>query len=69
MPFTNNLAEQEVRIPKVKQKLSGCFRTTEGANIYCGIRSFLAILHKQSANLLNAFTQVFRGTPTYANFG
>ena len=69
VPFTNNLAEQAVRMPKVKQKISGCFRTTEGADIYCDIRSYLATLHKQGANLFDALTQAFHGTPPQPNFG
>ncbi len=62
VPFTNNIAEQAVRMPKVKQKISGGFRTLEGAKIFCVIRSYLATMHKQGANLLEALTEVFRGT-------
>ena len=69
VPFTNNLAEQAVRMPKVKQKISGGFRTVEGADIYCQIRSYLATMHKQEANLFDALTQTFRGAPPQPNFG
>ena len=69
VPFTNNLAEQAVRMPKVKQKISGCFRTEAGADIYCTIRSYLATMHKQGANLFDALTQAFRGAPPQPNFG
>ena len=63
VPFTNNVAEQAVRMPKVKQKVSGCFRTTDGADTFCVIRSYLATLHKQGQNLFNALTETFRGCP------
>jgi transposase len=62
VPFTNNIAEQAVRMPKVGQKISGGFRTLEGAKIFCVIRSYLATMHKQGAHLLDALTEVFRGT-------
>ena len=68
-PFTNNLAEQAVRMPEVRQKISGCLRTEEGADIYCLIRAYLATMNKQGANLFNALTQTFRGTPPQPNFG
>lgn len=63
VPFTSNVAEQAVRMPKVKQKVSGCFRTTGGADTFCVIRSCLATLHKQCQNLLHALTETFRGHP------
>jgi transposase len=59
--FTNNLAEQAVRMPKVKQKVSGCFRTLAGAQSFCIIRSYLDTLRKQGANLFHALTLTFQG--------
>jgi len=61
VPFTNNLAEQAVRMPKVKQKIAGCFRTKHGADTFCTIRSYLATMHKQGANLFHALTLTFQG--------
>ena len=61
VPFTNNLAEQAVRMPKVKQKVAGCFRTLTGAQSFCTIRSYLDTLRKQGANLFHALTQTFQG--------
>ena len=61
VPFTNNIAEQAVRMPKVKQKVSGCFRTKKGADTFCTVRSYLATLHKQQANLFHALTLTFQG--------
>jgi transposase len=61
VPFTNNLAEQAVRMPKVKQKISGGFRTKEGAERFCTIRSYLETLRKQGRHLLDALTLAFQG--------
>lgn len=63
VPFTNNLAEQSVRMPKVKQKVSGCFRTLPGAQAYCVIRSYCATLHKQGVNIFEALVATFKGAP------
>jgi transposase len=64
VPFTNNLAEQAIRMCKVKQKISGCFRTLNGARDFFTIRAYLATMKKQNANLLHCLTQTFQGQPT-----
>ena len=63
VPFTNNLAEQAARMSKVKQKVSGSFRTRKGADTFCITHSYLATLHKQGANLFHALTLTFQGQP------
>ncbi len=63
VPFSNNAAEQAVRMPKVKQKISGCFRTVEGAINFCRIRSCLASLHKQGHSMLEVLRRAFLGDP------
>jgi transposase len=50
-------------MPKVKQKISGGFRTKNGADTFCTLRSYLATLHKQRANLFHALTLTFQGQP------
>ncbi|KFB68940.1 transposase [Candidatus Accumulibacter vicinus] len=68
VPFTNNLAEHAVRMPKVKQKVSGCFRTKNGADTFCTLRSYLATMHKQGTNLFQALTLTFQGNPPQPRF-
>jgi transposase len=60
VPFTNNLAEQDLRMMKVKMKISGCFRTLEGARIFVRLRSIVATARKQGANIL----QTLAASPT-----
>jgi transposase len=68
VPFTDSLGEQAVRMPKVKQKVSGGFRTAGGLETFCTIRSYLATLHKQGTNLYLALTLTFQGSPPQPRF-
>jgi transposase len=61
VPFTNNLAEQAIRMQKVKQKVSGGFRTEGGARSFCVIRSYLATMRKQNVNVFHALASTFQG--------
>jgi transposase len=63
VPFTNNLAERAIRMPKAKQKISGCFRTVKGAENFCVIRSYLDTLRKQGLNIFQALCATFHGKP------
>lgn len=54
VPFTNNQAEQDIRMMKVKQKISGGFRSSTGAENFCTIRGFLSTQRKQKNNIFDA---------------
>jgi hypothetical protein len=63
VPFTNNQGEQDIRMIKVKQKVSGCFRTLEGARCFARIRGYLSTCRKQGINLWDACFQAALGQP------
>ena len=63
LPFTNNLAERDIRMTKVKQKVSGCFRSLNGAKCYARIRSYILTCEKHGMSAQEAMERLFGGDP------
>jgi len=63
VPPTNNLAERDIRMVKLQQKISGCWRTLDGAQAFLTVRSYVSTARKHGINPLAALRRLFEGDP------
>jgi transposase len=67
VPFTNNLAERDLRMMKCKQKIAGGFRSDNGAKVFARIRGFISTTRKQGLNIFESMQHLMMGYPLVLN--
>jgi len=63
IPFDNNQAERDIRLIQVKQKVSGCFRTVDGAERFGRVRGYISTDRQNAKNVFEAIKEAFNGIP------
>lgn len=63
VPFDNNLAERDLRMIKIQQKISGCWRTTAGADRFLALRAYISTTRKQGRDTIDALAQLAQHQP------
>ena len=63
VPFDNNMSERDLRMMKLRQKISGTFRSLEALKAFCRIRSYISTAKKNGLNVLDALHRLFHGNP------